>query len=490
MLAILQFDSPSVLVLDRLVRDGRLPTLARLRARAAPRPLETPAALFEGGVYPTLHCGVDVGEHGIYSALPWIASEQRVRFLLDAPKPETVWERVGRAGRRSLVVDPYQGWPTTAPGIFLGGWQLRSRMVLPRASSPPSAFGALARRFGRPPRAETIHGRHSASALRAIRAALLDAPRRAADAVVHLLGRERFDFLWVTFGGAHVAGHHLWPAPGTPDASLANAVEDVYVAVDAAIGRVVAALPPDADVLVLSPDGMGPNTSRSDLLPGMLAAILGGNRSGRKRGADGAVWRFRAAVPLDVRDRVARVVGDAAARELGMRLHHRGVDWRRTRAFAVPGDCAGFVRLNLRGRERDGVVEPSEAAALADEIASGLSTFRDPDGAPAVAAVERPSASGRRRDALPDLVVRWSDRPSAALAGVASPRFGDVRRHGAGTGLPGNHAEGAWIVVLPGRTRPRELGRRTRLVDVAATACALMGADDRGLAGDPFLAPA
>ncbi|MGH7894918.1 MAG: hypothetical protein ACREQL_09625, partial [Candidatus Binatia bacterium] len=72
MLAILQFDSASPPLLDRMLRAGRLPTLERLRARAEPRPLETSAALFEGAVYPTLYCGVDVGEHGIYSAIPWV----------------------------------------------------------------------------------------------------------------------------------------------------------------------------------------------------------------------------------------------------------------------------------------------------------------------------------------------------------------------------------------------------------------------------------
>ena len=47
------------------------------------------------------------------------------------------------------------------------------------------------------------------------------------------------------------------------------------------------------------------------------------------------------------------------------------------------GDC-GYIRLNLRGRERDGIVEPEEAAGLLERIVTGLKTFRDPDGEPAV----------------------------------------------------------------------------------------------------------
>jgi predicted AlkP superfamily phosphohydrolase/phosphomutase len=150
------------------------------------------------------------------------------------------------------------------------------------------------------------------------------------------------------------------------------------------------------------------------------------------------------------------------------------------------------VRLNLRDRERHGIVASGDARTLMDEIATGLMTFRDSDGAPAVAAVEPvPTSvgSGRNGHALPDLVVRWTDRPTAALTGVTSARFGTITRHGAGPGLSGNHVEGAWIQLLPGASRPRELGRNVRLPDVAATACALLGVDARDLAGSPLLVP-
>ena len=488
MLAILQFDAPGLSLLDRMVSAGRLPTLARLRARATPRPMETSAALFEGAVYPTLYSGADVAEHGLYGAFPWDASAQRVQSMLTVPRPETVWERIGRAGRRSLVVDPYTGWQTAAPGVFLSGWQFANRMVLPHASSPRRAHRTLARELGPPPDAQTVFGRLTDETLRALGTALRAAPARAADVVVHLLPRERFDLVWVTFSGAHLAGHHLWPGENGTGAAI---LEEIYAAVDAAIARILSALPADADVLVLSPDGMGANTSRSDLLPDMLHAVLADGATAASAG--GGVWRMRAAVPRSLRGATARVIGDDLARRLVARWHFRSIDWRRTRAFARPGDCAGFVRLNLRDRERDGVVAPNHARALMDEIATGLMTFRDPDGAPAVAAVESPPASlgsGRNAHALPDLVVRWTERPTAALTGVTSARFGTVARNGAGPGLSGNHVEGAWIQILPGASRARELGRTVQLPDIAATACALVGVDTHGLAGSPFLLPA
>jgi hypothetical protein len=84
--------------------------------------------------------------------------------------------------------------------------------------------------------------------------------------------------------------------------------------------------------------------------------------------------------------------------------------------------------------------------------------------------------------------VRWAERPATTLAAVSSPRFGEVRRAGSGSGRSGNHTPGdAWAVVVPGASGHAKLTRAPRLVDVAATVCEVTGADRRGLPGEPLL---
>ena len=187
-------------------------------------------------------------------------------------------------------------------------------------------------------------------------------------------------------------------------------------------------------MIVTSAVGMDVNSSRADLLPGMLAAVLAGGPLPAGDGAAGAIWRLRAAIPPQARGALARALPDRAALELTARLELRGVDWSQTRAFAHPADNQGYVRLNLRGRERDGIVEPGEADELLARIAAGLRTFRDPDGQPAVAGIERVAEHhpGARCGQLPDLVVRWSDRPATTLAGarVRRVRRGAAQRRG------------------------------------------------------------
>ena len=193
-----------------------------------------------------------------------------------------------------------------------------------------------------------------------------------------------------------------------------------------------------------------------------------------------------------MRAKVARVLPESVALDLTARLELRGVDWSSTRAFAHPAENQGYVRLNLRGRERDGIVAPEDVDALLDEITRGLMTFVDLDG-------ERPSrrsrrvadsefALGSRAELLPDLVVRWTDRAASRFTGLRSDEFGTVHRHGVGSGRPGNHTEGdAWALVVPGTAEPHVPSRPPRLEDVAATAAALAGVTVDGVCGEPLL---
>lgn len=497
MICVLQFDAASVALLDRMLAAGRLPALAGLIARGRRVELATPAAHFAAGAFHTLYSGVELADHGLFYPFQWDAQAQRARYMTAFPAPPAIWERLARAGRRTLAIDPYESRPPRDwQGTYVCGWQFVDRVVLPRWSLPRGAAATLARRHGRGPHATEVFGRPTAGELLALRAKLVAAPARVAAAAADLLARERYDLAWLTFSAAHLAGHQFWDlsqlaqAPDERErALLAGALGDVYEAVDAAFGRVLAALPGDADVIVASAVGMDVNSSRADLLPQMLAAVLAGGPPPSADGA-GAIWRLRAAIPPGARGAIARALPDRAALELTARLELRGVDWSQTAAFAHPADNQGYVRLNLRGRERDGIVDESEADALLARIAAGLRTFRDRDGGPAVARVDRVADryAGARAAQLPDLVVSWSRRPATTLAGVHSPAFGDVARRGTGSGRSGNHTPGdAWAVVAPGASAPCDQGRPPRLADVATTVAAVCGVDGEKLAGEPLL---
>ena len=500
MICVLQFDAASVVVLERLLGEGRLPALAELTRRGHRIELATPASDFAAGAFHTLYSGAELGDHGLFYPFQWSPRDQRARYTTAFAAPPAVWERLGEAGLRTLAIDPYESRPPErAEGTFVSGWGFEDRVVLPRWARPNGAGRRFERRFGRGAGATEIFGAPRARDLVALRKKLVAAPARTARLTEELLSSESFDLAWLTFSAAHLAGHQFWDLsqldPRTLDSEsrtiLGSALDDVYVAVDDAFARILAALPAGADVIVTSAVGMDVNTSRADLLPQMLAAVLSGGPL--QSGDAGAIWRLRAGVPAGLRGAIAGAIPDRAALELAAWLELRGIDWASSRAFAHPADNQGYIRLNLAGRERDGIVDAGEAEALIEEITLGLATFCDDDGGTAVDEIVRVARSypGERSDLLPDLAVRWSQRPATTLAAVRSPRFGEVRRRGSGSGRSGNHTAGdAWAVVVAGASELRETSRPPRLVDVAASVLAVTGMDPDGMSGEPLLARA
>lgn len=500
MIAILQFDGASRMHLERMLAAGQLPGLASLRSRGTWLELGTPAVHFEGAAAYSLSTGVNLGGHGLYYPWMWSPTEQRVRFFDDLPAPEAVWERIGRAGRRSLVIDPYEmRAPKTMQGVFLTGWQFKNRVVLRTRSVPSAVQRMVAREFGRPPAGEEVYGRPEARSLLRLRNNLVAAPRRGADLIEVLLKRESFDLVWISLSAAHLGGHRFYDVEEFAEElalerhpALTTALHEIYRAVDESLARIVAALPEGTDVVVMSPTGMGPNNSRSHLLPAMLNAVLRdeNQRTPQQSAPGNSLWQIRNAVPTGVRAWIARMMPDRLALELAARLELRRVPWERTKAFIVPNDDAGYLRLNLRGRERDGIVEPSEAEAVMEKITTGLLTFRNSDGSQAIRKIWRTSElgyPGAFHDELPDLLVQWNERPVPPLMGVQSARFGSIGSPGWGTGRTGCHTGEAWALVVPGSSKVRTPKRTPDIVDIAPTICAVVGVDHEGLSGEPLL---
>jgi hypothetical protein len=494
MLALISFDAVSRPLLDRMIAQGRLPNCAALLRRGKTYAMESTP--LHASVYRSLYTGLSVSTHGVYYPLQWRASEQRVTPTDPLDPVHSIFARLDRAGRRILVIDPPEcGSFTPRSGVAVCGWQFTARFVLPQWYSSTRIARWLKNQFGTPRRCDEVFGRPSIRRLRAMHDILQSAPGRLADATIACLKEGEVDFLWVTFVAAHVAGHQLWreSLDSTPDSGREPEIlTGIYEKADDALGRMLAAFPPQTDVIVFSPNGMGPETSRADFLPAMLARVMAGHARQRPATPPGdRLWRLRAVTPTTLRGLVADAMPDQLAVRLTAYLENAGTDRTTTRAFALPSDGAGFIRLNVKGRERHGIVDPRDADKLLDEIAAGLATFVEPSGEHMITSMVRSSdlaGPGPRSLSLPDLVVLWSHTPAAALRIVTSPRFGEVLRDGVGSGRSGNHCDGAWACVVPGG--PRELAPDVgpvRAVDLASTVCAVMGVPREDLLGRPLL---
>jgi predicted AlkP superfamily phosphohydrolase/phosphomutase len=86
-------------------------------------------------------------------------------------------------------------------------------------------------------------------------------------------------------------------------------------------------------------------------------------------------------------------------------------DWKNTRAFSLPTDQYGWIRINLRGRESEGIVPPDKYEKLCLELIEMLSILTSETGELLVEDITRTATDAESAlvNPLPDLVVHWRD---------------------------------------------------------------------------------
>ncbi len=131
-----------------------------------------------------------------------------------------------------------------------------------------------------------------------------------------------------------------------------NAIEQIYRRADELVGKLQAKLPPDVVFVVMSDHGF----------------------HSFRRGVNLNTWL--------VQNGYMKFEGQSDDKSmtdmfLGRGKFWEGVDWKRTRAYAVG---LGQIYFNLQGREAQGVVSAGEEyRALQDEMRARLRELRDPD---------------------------------------------------------------------------------------------------------------
>lgn len=446
-------------------RGGRLPELARLLARGRWRRLTTPAEQLHVAAWPSLYTGVGPGGHGVYFTFqpaPGVQGWQRfAQGLYGRP---TFWSLLARAGRRVLVFDaPYSHPEPGFAGDAIFDWGCWAR-YLETTAVPATLVSWLQRHCGRYPLPWEAHALGLAPlAPEEVEAALVRAVAAKAAAVTRALSRDRYDLAFAVFGETHVAAHYLFDPP-SGHARLRRVCE----ALDRAIGEVLRAAGEETHLVLVSADAVKPNRSGWHLLPEVLfrlghfasaefAVSASSEGSAVTRPRFDPLRRLRDRLPKDLRKKLAGLLPRGLRDRLARRVDLAAVDWSRTRAFPLPTDLEGVIRVNLRGREPLGVVEPgAEYEALLDRLETELAALRLADGSPAVRRVLRADREfpGPRRSHLPDLVVLWNDH--GAIERLRSPAIGEV----AGISpdpRPGTHGgPGFALVVSPAGGMPEE----------------------------------
>lgn len=514
---------------ERWMAEGRLPALAELTERSAVVHLDHGPATRTGLAWEHVSTGRAPDRLDRWSAVDFDPDRYRARQRNTSGVPF-----VHGTGLRTVVLDPpyfdlgaapeargIVGWGAHDPGI-----ELQSR--------PPELLDQARSLVGDYPARRWIYALTwpSVERTREMADALVEGTRWRTSLAQWLLGEAvpDWDLGVVVVSELHSVIESMWhgvddahPLHGAESAAAAEeGIRRVYEATDRLVATLCTAFP-DTTVLAFSMHGMGPNESdvaSMALLPELLfrdrfgrplldtdgddptavpplapdvtwsAALHGRLPAVDTAGAarTGVVDRVKSRVPGRVKALARRAVGHRPDSDIPlgwMPATWYEPYWPEMDAIALPSFYDGQVRINLRGREARGRVDPADYRTACDRVESLVRACVDPrTGRSVVRAVHRPE----RVDPMElgpteaDFVIEWEGSPLAfdhAEHGVVGPL--PFRRTGGHTGDHG-------IALVAGDGIAPGFHGRTSAFDVVPTVLDLLGrSPDPSLSGTSFL---
>jgi predicted AlkP superfamily phosphohydrolase/phosphomutase len=454
-------DAAQASLVDGFVADGEMPAVAGLLARGKRLNVVSPATIGSGAVWPTFFTGSSPAHHGLHSGWAWDPGAMRLQPVgSDHLRP--FWRDMADDGLRVGVFDvPYAPPTAVTSGFDVLDWGSHDQW-LGAAAIAPEAVAAEVRDFGIHPfwrRGVAPVGPDDHVDHAVIAGVCVEGAQRKGELAARLLERERPDVAIVVFGEMHRISHGLWHTvsngaalhAGIPrdEYDASPGIADVYREVDRQVGRLVEAAGPDTAIVLFSLHGFRPGRGIVALLEPVLHALgyahdLPPARPTLRSVVRGSLAAVKRRTPMAVKRVYHHRVSRATRMRLAVATMMPLLDWSRTRAFSLPSDQHGWVRVNLRGREAEGIVSAAEYDAVLEEAAAALERLTDPEGRPLVAETIRTDADGPP-DVLPDLVVHWTE---AALADPVRVAGLDVETRPVAARITGQHnAEGFCVVV-------------------------------------------
>ena len=190
------------------------------------------------------------------------------------------------------------------------------------------------------------------------------------------------------------------------------------------------------------------------------------------------IKRIKDVVPLAARYELSRRLPLSLKKNLESEI---SANWAITRAFCLPADLQGLIRINLKGRERLGIIKQGkEYDKLCARIEGGLKTYADVNtGKPIVEKVIRTSqhfTEGPHLKDLPDIIVRWVSTPAATQQTIISPEYGSIAWPAKGRnpdGRSGNHRANGFLLIAGKSLKLNTEIETPHILDLAPTVLAM-----------------
>lgn len=482
-------DSAEPTLLQKMVRDGLLPNLASLLNPGVSGRVQNPTGFESGSVWQSFHTGKVPGQHPMYDGLRYF-NPQTYEFSYLTPEEiatDNIWQYLSKQGKRCAVIDaPYCQVTGEFNGTIITDYAVHDAAYgsdIIKFSTYPSEVAQEVLDLVGPDPTESIQSDNrlteSVDQCRAFRDMYFERIEKKGRLAKHFLQKGGWDYFEAVFTEPHSVGHKLWHvADQTHDeyspklnAALGDPLYDLNLLMDKAIGEILSCVDERTLVLFYMSHGMEPHYTGTELLDRVLSNLENGVRSHGEKSIKEkmrGVWR---AVPTETRAKLNPIkkyfAGTLSPKE-GVFSGNR----RNRRFFEVYASYrTSGIRINLQGRESNGLVNPQDYPALLDQLTEDLNALVNLDsGEKLVDEILRPRDlyEGDYVESLPDLLVTWNR--NGPIHNVYSEKVGNIKR-AFPMGRTGDHSPYGFFAAIGGDLRSQKLNEGVEAIDFFPTIC-------------------
>ncbi len=457
-------DAAEPTLVRELIEAGEMPVLKSLLACGKWLRVKSPAHIGSGSVWPTFITGEEPASHGVYGEWCWRPKAMNLeRYGGSGLNP--FWQSLAENGVKVGILDiPFAPLVGLKEGFEVSEWGPHDLLKGQLEFSPPEIAGIMTNQTEPHPLASDrldADGPNDYERLQKLSAGCLEGVKRRGSLAEKLIDFARPRLALINFPEIHHSGHYLWHenAPNhelydCPVFSKAPAIEPalkgIYHEVDRQIGAIVTAAGADT-VMVFSLHGMQASHGIPSFLGPLLCekgfALLAGwsNQTWPQR-ASALLGRLKRQTPARLKKLYYQTLPPVATHRLARPTMMPVYDWSRTRAFSLPTDQHGWIRINLLGREAQGIVPLNEYESTCEELERLLRSLMTTDGRTLVHDVLRTvvAAADAQSLSLPDLVVHWENVAFESPLEIKGSR---VNTQPIGTKFTGQHSLDGFCIM-------------------------------------------
>ncbi|MDY7020161.1 MAG: alkaline phosphatase family protein, partial [Cyanobacteriota bacterium] len=458
-----------------------LPNLKKLLQKGAFGLTEDPMGI-NGCHWPTFLSGVSPVTHGRY----WSQQIQPGTYEIGPTsfEWEPFWKVLSQAGCKMALIDP----PESRICEGLNGIQVLEKYKPapnePRLHTYPSALSTeIEAKFG-----DIVIGspRLCGRELKEIRqfcqnlTQTIENKKRLSS---YFLNQDNWDFFLTSFRESHWVGHQCWHLhdPNHPEydpkvvGEIGNPIQDIYIKIDSAIGEILKQAPSEATVFVFASTSMESNYTGVHLLDEILLRLENPKTATENEGMNKSInflkqFKFLRQLKKSIQKRTRKQKDQK--KQWSNRLVHR-------KFFQVPiSEAFGGIRLNLVGREPQGLIQPGqEYEAVCESLCQDLRALvNEETGEPLIRNILKSSDiyQGDYPIGYPDLLFEWNRNTS--ISSVYSQKIGTIKKV-YWDSRTGDHKGGGLFVVTGSGIKPGQVEQRSSIVDFAPTVASILGVE-------------